>query len=100
MNIESQSSCRYFVSYSGVKLPLKPCQPLEEESLSNRNTFFQAWFDGQDRITVIRKMVYGEVEMEHHYSYYADGKLEWAEVTDADGNVTVVSFDESGAVQQ
>lgn len=100
MSDESQNVCRYFVSYSGVKLPLKLCQPLEESSLSNRNTFFQAWFDGQDRITALKKMEYGEVAMEHSYKYYDNGALEWAEVVDAEGEVTVVNFDESGTIQK
>jgi hypothetical protein len=95
MSDELQETCRYFVTYSGIKLPLKLCQPLEETALSNRNTFFRAWFDGQDRITAFQKMVYGEVEMEHRYKYYENGALEWAEVVDAEGEVTVVSFDKS-----
>ena len=69
-------------------------------ALSNRNTFFQAWFDGQDRITAFKKMVYGEVDLEHYYKYDDNGALEWAEVVDAEGEVTVVNFDESGTIQK
>ena len=32
------SDCRYFVSYSGVQLPLNLVQPLEPDGLRNRNT--------------------------------------------------------------
>lgn len=100
MSDELQEDCRYFVTYSGVRLPLKLCQPLEEAALSNRNTFFRAWFDGQDRITALQKMVYGEVELEHRYRYYENGVLEWAEIIDAEGDATVLSFDQSGTVQK
>lgn len=99
MSEELQEGCRYFVTYSGVKLPLKLCQPLEAAALSNRNTFFQAWFDAQERMTRFQKMVYGEVEMEHRYKYYENGALESAEIVDADGEVTVMHFDASGSAR-
>lgn len=87
--------CRYFVTYSGVKLPLKLSQPLDESALSNRNTYFRAWFDAQDRMTGFQKMVYGEVEMEHRYEYDDHGILKRAEITDADNEVTVMEFDDA-----
>lgn len=99
MSDELQDGCRYFVTYSGVKLPFKLCQPLEATSLGNRNTYFRAWFDAQDRITGFQKMVYGEVELEHRYEYCASGMLESAEIVDAEGEVTVLHFDESGAAR-
>ena len=95
MSDTSQKVCRYFVTYSGVKLPLKLCQPLEASSLSNRNTFFQAWYDELDRITAFQKMVYGEIEMEHRYQYYENNSLMQAEIVDADGAVTVMHFDKT-----
>lgn len=93
---ELQGKCRYFVTYSGVKLPLKLSQPLDEEALSNRNTFFRAYFDHQDRMTGLQKIVYGEVELEHHYAYYDNGTLKQAEVIDAEGEVTTLQFKEAG----
>ncbi len=99
MSDSSPGKCRYFLTYSGVKLPLKLCQPLEDEAIANRNTYFQAWFDGQDRVTTLQKMVYGEIEMEHRYRYHDNGQLATAEIVDAEGDVKAVNFDESGMVQ-
>lgn len=96
MCVEHQGKCRYFVTYSGVKLPLKLSQPLDEDALSNRNTFFRAYFDYQERITALQKVVYGEVELEHRYAYYSNGTLKRAEVTDAEGEATMLYFDEAG----
>lgn len=93
---EIRGECRYFVTYSGIKLPLKLTNPLEDAALSNRNTFFRAWFDGQERMTGFQKMVYGEVELEHRYEYYASGTLKQAEIIVAEEEVTVMHFDESG----
>jgi hypothetical protein len=93
MGDELQMECRYFVTYSGVKLPLKLCQPLEEAALSNRNTFFRAWYDALDRITGFQKMVYGEVELEHRYKYDENNALMMAEIIDVEGEVTVMNFD-------
>ena len=100
MSEELQEECRYFVTYSGVKLPLKLCQPLEQAALNNRNTFFRAWFDAQDRITGFQKMVYSEVELEHRYQYYENGALMQAEIVDAEGEITILNFDEGGTVHK
>jgi hypothetical protein len=56
VNEENQGNCRYFVTYSGVKLPLKLSQPLDENALNNRNTFFQAYFDAHERMTGLQKL--------------------------------------------
>lgn len=99
MSNEAQDARRYFLTYSGVKLPLKLCQPLEAASIENRNTFFQAWFDEQDRVTAFQKIVYGEVDLEHRYRYHANGRLAAAEIVDAEGDVRVMNFNEDGAPQ-
>lgn len=95
MTDEIRGECRYFVTYSGIKLPLKLTNPLEEAALSNRNTFFRAWFDERERMTGFQKMVYGEVELEHRYEYYASGALKRAEIIVAEEEVTVMHFDVS-----
>lgn len=89
-------SCRYFLTYSGVKLPFKLTSPLDPAQIENRNTYFKGFFDDQDRMTGLQKLVYGEVELEHRYSFDAAGALRRAEITDADGELTVLEFDESG----
>jgi Family of unknown function (DUF6156) len=87
---------RYFLTYSGVRLPLKLMQPLEPNELDNRNTYFRASYDPEGRITAIEKLVYGEVELAHVYAYRNDGTLAHARVTIGDEE-TEVAFDESGA---
>ncbi|MBY0577454.1 MAG: hypothetical protein K2P57_00240 [Burkholderiales bacterium] len=87
---------RYFVSYTGIKLPLKLVNPLEEAELRNRNTFFRGFYDAQDRLVSCQKVVYGEIEMQHRYEYHESGMLKLAEITDAENEVTVIRFDEQG----
>ena len=99
MSDTAQGEWRYFLTYSGVKLPLKLCQPLEDGSVENRNTWFQACFDAQERITILQKLVYGEVEMEHRYCYHDNGLLAQAEIVDAEGDVRVMNFDRDGVPQ-
>ena len=96
MSEELQGKCLFFVTYSGVKLPLKLSQPLDEDALNNRNTFFRGYFDTHDRISGLQKMVYGEIELEHRYEYYDNGILKQAKVIDAEGEVTTLHFDETG----
>jgi hypothetical protein len=97
MENENRGVCRFFVSYTGIKLPLKLVNPLEEADLRNRNTFFRGYFDQQERLVACEKVVYGEIELQHQYEYYDSGALKQVEITDADEEVTVMQFDESGA---
>lgn len=96
MSDATPGRCRYFLSYSGVKLPLKLVSELEPDQVENRNTYFRGYFDEQDRLTVMQKMVYGELELEHRYTYRANSALGRAEIIDIDGEVEVLEFDESG----
>lgn len=93
----TEQSWRYFVTYSGVKLPLRLVNPLAREDLANRNTFFRALFDAQDRMVACDKMVYGDVQMSHRYEYAPGGTIARAEITMGD-EVTVMEFDEAGQV--
>jgi len=93
MTEEPSGTCRYFVTYSGVKLPLRLLNELEAAQLNNRNTYFRGYFNDQERLIKLQKVVYSEIEMEHHYSYNNDGTLKHAEIIDAEGEVTVMTFD-------
>ncbi|MFU8787930.1 MAG: DUF6156 family protein [Methylobacter sp.] len=95
MNQEQQTEFRYFVSYSGIKLPLKLVNEITEDSLNNRNTYYRSQFDHQGRMIVCQKMVYGEVESEHQYHYYESGMLKSAHITE-DDEVRDIHFNESG----
>jgi Family of unknown function (DUF6156) len=61
----SMGTSRYFVSYSGIKLPLKLVNEITEASLNNRNTYYRGYFDAQDRILLCQKVVYGELKYIH-----------------------------------
>lgn len=87
----------YYLTYSGVKLPLKLVSHLAEEETRNRNTYFAARLDDDARVVACRKLVYGEVEFEHTYRYHDNGQL--SEVTiDEAGDTRVVKFDEQGSM--
>jgi hypothetical protein len=87
---------RYFLTYSGVRMPLKLVEPLEASELENRNTYFRVTYDASGRIATCEKLVYGEVELSHQYAYRDDGSLLHARVELGD-EVTEVDCDESGA---
>ena len=92
---EPVQDCRFFVSYSGVKLPVNLVTPIPAESLANRNTFIRAFFDLAGKLTGFDKMVYGEVELAHRYDYHDSGVLKRAEIT-MDEDTVVLWFDETG----
>lgn len=87
---------RYFLTYSGVKLPLNLVSPLEPGELENRNTYFRATFDDASRMLTCEKIVYGEVELFHEYVWRADGTLQYARIELGD-DVTEIEFDLNGA---
>ncbi len=89
--------CRHFLTYSGVKLPFKLLNELDGDQIENRNTYFRGYYDDHEQLIGLQKVVYGEIEMQHLYVYHANGVLQAAEITDADGEVTVLEFDETGA---
>jgi hypothetical protein len=87
---------RFFVSYSGIKLPLNLVTPLDEAALTNRNTYFRADFDVTGRLIACEKITYGEVELSHHYEYHRSGALSRAVIANTDDEITVLTFSEQG----
>lgn len=92
----SQQHTRYFVTYTGVKLPLNLTGELQEHEVKNRNTFFRGYFDSEGRITGFDKLAYGGIELRHRYAYHGNGTLKQAEITDIDGELSVLAFNAQG----
>ncbi len=88
---------RYFTTYTGVKLPFKLVNPLDAREVENRNTYFLGYFDAEDRLSGFDKVVYGEIELAHRYRYHANGALSQAEITDIDGEVSVLNYAADGS---
>lgn len=95
MSIDTAGEIRHFLTYTGVKLPFTLVTPLAAHEVENRNTWFKGYFDAK-RLLGFDKMVYGEVELAHRYSYHDDGSLARAEITDIDGETTVLEFAHPG----
>ena len=96
MSAETRQDCRFFVSYSGVKLPFNLVNPIAAEALSNRNTFIRAYFDRAGALIGFDKVVYGEVELSHRYEYHSNGMLRRAEIIMLEDDPAVLCFDEVG----
>ncbi len=92
-DLKADSVIRYFLTYKGVSLPLQLTQELQADELRNRNTYFEAHYDAQGRITAIDKKVYGEVEMTHRYVWdAASGQLAQATVQIGDDEAQTLSY--------
>lgn len=87
---------RCYTSYSGVGLPLKLVSEISEPDLRNRNTYFQGCFDQNDRLCICRKIVYGETEFEHRYSYHQNGNLKQAIINKDEEDTVTLTFDSQG----
>ncbi|MGJ4946285.1 DUF6156 family protein [Bradyrhizobium sp. HKCCYLS1011] len=97
MTGDAEHDCRFFVSYTGVKLPLRLVNAIEPDQLSNRNTFIRGFFDRAGALTGFEKVVYGEIELTHSYAYHPSGALRRAEIVMLDEDPVTLHFDESGA---
>jgi hypothetical protein len=64
METKQPLDCRYFVSYSGVNLPLNLITPVEADGLEQRITYFRGYYDAQGQLVAVEKVVYGEVDEE------------------------------------
>lgn len=84
--------CRNFVSYSGVKLPLKLISPIDGGTVEGRITYFRGFYNNDEHLLKIEKVVYGEVEFTHYYEYHSDGRLKSAELIEADCEPRVMTF--------
>jgi hypothetical protein len=69
------TTTRYFLTYSGRGLPLQLLEEMPVTALRNRNTWFEAEYDEGGRMLSVTKMVYGDEELRHVYTYGADGAL-------------------------
>lgn len=87
---------KYFTTYTGVRLPLRLLSPLSEEEVRNRNTYFLALYDRDERMVACQKRVYGEVELTHRYDYHPDGSLRRAEITEAGDIPRELLFEAAG----
>ncbi len=93
---EDRVKTRFFITYSGVKLPFKLINELQADETENRNTYLRCYFDAQDQLSGFDKLAYGDIELQHRYSYHDNGQLSVAEITDIDGEVTLLIFDAKG----
>ena len=88
------TTTRFFVTYTGVKLPFKLANELQEHEIQNCNTYFRGHFDRQDRLTGFDKLAYGDIELMHRY------KLSAAKITGIDDETTILLFDAEGLSAQ
>lgn len=86
------TTLRYYTSYSGTKLPLKLVGELAADDMRNRNTFFRGAYDATGQLLCCEKVVYGEIELRHNYSYHPDGRLARAVIDDGSGEVNTLDF--------
>lgn len=88
---EDTGSWRYFVTYSGVKLPLKLVEELTEADLGFRNTYYRSQANDAGLVTKIEKLVRGEIHITHAYSYDDAGKIQKAVIV-MDEEESVINF--------
>lgn len=91
----SATTHRFFVTFSGVTLPLALLGPLADGELRHRDTYYRATYDGDGRMVACEKLVYGDIHLVHRYAYHPGGGLAQAEI-EMDDEVTVLRFDADG----
>jgi hypothetical protein len=94
---ETDRERRYFVTYTGVSLPLNLVNEIAPEALKNRNTYYCAYYDKSGRLMGFDQVSYGGVELAHHYEYHDNGALRRVEILMPDEDPLIKCFDEQGA---
>lgn len=94
----TQARFEYFLSYSGVRLPLNLVSPIDADALENRNTYIRAGFDADGRLISCEKIVYSEVELRHDYYYRTEGGLARARIR-MDEEETEITFGDNGVAE-
>lgn len=89
---------KYFISYSGVTLPLNLVNELQD-GLEQRITYFSGYYDN-DLLIKVEKIVYGEIEFTHEYTYDDTGKISKAVITEEDEDPRILIFDEQGQASE
>lgn len=89
---------RYFTTYSGVSLPLNLVNELEDD-VERRITYFIGYYGGDGELLKVDKMVYGEIEFTHDYTYDA-GRLTQAVIMEEDEDPRTLVFDEQGQASE
>lgn len=89
---------RYFISYSGVTLPLNLVNELQD-GLAQRITYFIGYYDNE-LLRKVEKNVYGEIEFTHDYSYDESGKINKAVITEEDEEPRTLIFDQQGQASE
>lgn len=89
---------RYFISYSGVSLPLNLVNELQD-SLDQRITYFIGYYNN-DLLLKVEKIVYGEIEFTHDYSYDDNGKISRAVIIEEDEAPRTLIFDDQGQASE
>jgi hypothetical protein len=88
---------RYFVSYTGVELPLNLVNEISSDALTNRNTYYCGYFDKSGKLMGFDQFAYGAVELSHHYEYHDNGALRRVEILMPEEDPLIRCFDEQGA---
>ncbi|MCE1237124.1 MAG: DUF6156 family protein [Hyphomicrobiales bacterium] len=82
----------HFVTYSGVRPPVRLVEPIEAADMGHRNTFIRAVHDAEGRLVRFDKMVYGTSELTHVHRWSDEGRLVEATIT-VDEETTTLRFD-------
>jgi hypothetical protein len=97
---ETHDPVEYFSRWSGYSHPIHLRRKISEEQAqalaAAGNAHVIGYFDAGGKLTRVVKMLRGAVFFEFTYSYHPNGKLAQARITDADGRVSVLDYDERG----
>lgn len=94
--VENGDEVVYYGGFSGYQLPLKPEEKLSKDTALSRKTYCMGYQDGGGRLYRFEKYLNGKLFFRHDYSYHADGTIKKSMTTNADGELRVLLFDETG----
>ncbi len=86
----------YFGGWGSYSIPRKPQEPLTKEAALARPTWYEAYYDDQDRLVRFEKYLEGELEWADRYEYGEGQRLKTHILRRSDGTEAVHPYDERG----
>ena len=92
----TESTTRYFATFTGYAIPFHPAEEITQESIAERDTYYIAQYVGK-RLVSFEKITAGQRLWRDTYVYWPESKyLQHRIMAKEDGTVIEQAFDRKG----
>lgn len=93
---EEMKNIKYYSSFSGYNIPLKPVEEISKDKASSANSFCIGYYDDSGELVRLEKWINNQLFFKHEYEYHINGRISVSRVLNSEGVITVQFFNEKG----